>query len=450
MNIKRVIALLLLILTLVVALASCDMLPDEIKDMLPDEIKDMLGIGEEKPEEPVGDGKIDYKVTVVDPFGAPMPQMVVSIYNGDEEIEMRLTNKDGVVTPKEPLTGESFTVKVNSPKGEKLAYDEAKCVLKDGEEEITIVIYQSTEDLYVDDLYLNNSPSGEPVEAPVLTGGGYMVDLIEGENYFVFTPTKRGVYTIAASSSASVSIGYYGSPHFVQSQNLASDDDADEVYMSDGAVCFKVRGFNVGGDGVGSSRYVIMVESDAAAKGFITLGYDEELSMSIQELPWNEYNPSIAPESYVVPEKEQEGFALTDVDITSKTLTIVYNSEDNLYHVGSLDGPVVLLRIASASKYLPSLESIMETDPFAVYVYDDNGEFVDKIIYQNMMEKYCAAADPDLGVIPLDVHLLKAITDYGNAPNHAWFGGASGIFGDDTALVNPALAVYFACCYYAG
>ncbi len=428
MNIKRVIALLLLVAMLAM-LASC--IPGE-------------------PEEPVGDGKIDYKVTVVDPFGAPIPQMVVSIYNGEEEVEMRLTDKDGVATPKEPLTGESFTVKINSPKGEKLAYDETKCVLKDGEEEITVVLYQSTEDLYVEDLYLQNSVSGEPVEAPVLIGGGYMVDLIAGENYFVFTPTERGVYTVTASSSATVSIGYYGSPHFVQSQNLATNDENDEVYMSDGAVCFKVRNFNVGGDSAGSSRYVIMVESGVAAKGFIKFGYDEELPTSIQELPWNEYNPTGTPEAYTVPEKGEEGFALTDVDITSKSLTVVYNFADGLYHVGSLDGPVVLLRLASASKYLPSIKSIMETDPFAVYVYDDNGEFKDKIIYHAMMEEYCAAADPDLGVIPLDVHLLKAITDYGNAPNHSWFNGASGIFGEDTALVNPELAVYFACCYYAG
>ena len=398
------------------------------------------------------DGKIDYKITVVDPFGAPIPQMVVYIYDGEEEVEKKLTNNDGVVTPKNPLDGDSFTVEVVSPKGEKLAYDKSKCILKDGEEELTIVIYQSLEDLFVEDLYLQHSVSGEPVEAPVLNGGAYMVDLVKGENYFVFTPTMRGLYTVSVESSATTSMEYRGSPHYVLGSNVASDNDGDEVYMSGGNVCFKIRGFNVGEGYGSSSRYVLMINSSEDAKGVIRFGYVDELSMSLQELPWSEYILPAAPEAYEVPGKNVEGFALTDVDITSKTLNIVYNNTDKLYHVGSENGPVLLVRLTTSSKYLPSLQTISETDPFAVYVYDDNGEFVSKMNYQNMLDQYCAAADADYGVVPLDLHLLEAITNYGKAANHGWFNENSGsaIFGDDQSRVNPALAVYFACCYYAG
>ena len=69
-----------------------------------------------------------------------------------------------------------------------------------------------------------------------------------------------------------------------------------------------------------------------------------------------------------------------------------------------------------------------------------------------MMLQYCEAADPDYGVVPLDRHLLEAITNYGKSATHSWFGGAnaSPIFGEDQASVNRALEVYFACCYYAG
>jgi hypothetical protein len=431
MKIKRIIALLL-VLAMMLALASC-VQPDDGES------------GENL------DGKIDYKVTVLDPFGAPMSKMVVSIFDGEEQVEMRLTNDDGVAKPKAPLSGDSFTVKISSTDtNKKVAYDESLCVLKDGEEEITVVVYDSVEDLPVMDLWPQNNESGEPVEAPVLNGGGYMVDLAKGENYFVFTASMRGLYTISATSSAETSVEYRGGPHYVQGYNIASSDDSGDVYMSGESLCFKIRGFNVGGDGGSSSLYVIMISSSADAKGVITFGYTDELSMSLQELPWNEYMLPAAPAPYVVPEKGAEGFALTDVDVTSKTLNIVYNNSDKLYHVGSEDGPVLLVRLTSSSKYLPSLKSISETDPFAVYVYDDNGEFVDKIIYQTMLEQYCAAADPDHGVVPLDSHLLEAITNYGNAATHGWFGTSSTIFGEDQANVNPALAVYFACCYYAG
>ena len=431
MKTKRIIALLLIV-AMIVMLVSC--------------VQDQGGGGEIKT-----DGEIDYKVTVLDPFGAPMPQMVVSIYDGEELVEMRMTNSDGVASPKKPLAGDSFTVVVSSTDtNKKISYDESLAVLKDGEEEITIVVYDSVENLHYMDLWPQNNESGEPVEAPVLNGGGYMVDLAKGENYFVFTASMRGIYTVSVASSAETHVEYRGGPHYVLGSNIASSDDSGDVYMSEESLCFKIRGFNVGGDDGSSSLYVIMISSSEDAKGVITFGYTDELSMSLQELPWNEYMLPAAPEAYVVPEQGTEGFALTDVDITSKTLNIVYNNTDKLYHVGSENGPVLLVRLTSSSKYLPSLKSISETDPFAVYVYDDNGEFVDKIIYQTMLDQYCAAADPDYGVVPLDRHLLEAITNYGNAATHGWFGTASTIFGEDQANVNPALAVYFACCYYAG
>ena len=409
----------------------------------------------EDPEDPVGDGKIDYSITVVDPFGAPVPEMIVTIYDGETEVEMRLTNKNGVAAAKNPLEGASFTFTVSDPKGTKFAYDESICVLQDDvTEDVTVVLYQSSENLYTEDIYPPEITSGEPVEAPAMVGeGGYMLDLEKGRNYFIFTPTERGKCTISVSSSATVTIGYHGGPHLVQTHNLASTDGSGEVYM-DGTtkICFNIRSYNVATSGNGSSRYVIMIESSEAAKGFITFTYDPNLERNASELPWSEYILQNDPDAYTVAGKDQAGFALTDVDITSKTLTIVYNSADKLYHVGSVDGPVLLLRVTSSSKYLPSLETVMETDAFYAYVYGADGNLVAKRDYNEMMSKYIAAADPDLGVIPLDEHLVNALTDCGIAKG--WFdrggGSSSIIFGDDLLLLNPDLVLYFACCYYAG
>lgn len=409
----------------------------------------------EDPEDPVGDGKIDYKITVVDPFGAPVPEMVVTIYSGETEVEMRLTNKDGVAAAKDPLEGASFTFTVSDPKGTKFAYDESICVLRDDvTEDVTVVLYQSSENLYTEDIYPPEITSGEPVEAPVLNGqGGYMLDLAEGRNYYVFTPTERGVCTISVTSSVAISIGYHGGPHLVQTNNLASTDGSGEVYMNGTTgICFNIRSYNVGGGDSPSSRYVIMIEAAEAAKGFITFSYNPDLPMSSTELPWSQYILQKDPAAYVVEGKGQPGFALTDIDVTSRTTTIVYNSEDKLYHVGSANGPVLLLRLSSSSQYLPALATVMETDPFRAYVYDENGELIGKRDYNEMMSKYIAAADPDLGVVPLDEHLVNALTDCGIAKG--WFNKdgstSSVIFGDSLLLVNPELTLYFACCYYAG
>lgn len=432
MKIRRFIALLLAVLMLL-PLVSCGDGKDDGKD-----------------DGTVENDGIAYKVTVQDPFGNPISGMVVTVYdkNGDEA-DTRLTGKTGIAAAKNPLASGEYTVEVTDTDGKKLYYDESVCKLSEGKEEITVVLYKSLEDNPTDTLYVRDTVGDNGTPAPIISDGGYALELVKGDNYFVFTPSQRGKYTVAAESSASILVGYYGSPHFVQTSDLSSNDGSGEVYKTEGGICFNIRQYNVGEGYGASSRYVVMIESDAAATCFIRISCDPDLPLNKEELPWTEYSLETEPDEYTVVGKDAEGFALTDVDITSENLTIVYNSADKLYHVGSLDGPILLVRMTSGSKYLPSFSTIMETASFLAYVYDDEGNLLEKANYHTMMSQYCAAADDDLGVIPLTSDILEAITNYGRA--NGWFdlASANSIFVEDAPLAKEALAVYFACCYVA-
>ena len=428
MKLKRIIALILALATLL-SLASC-------------------GGGKDPENKEENDG-IDYRITVTDVFGEVASGMVVTVFdkNGDQ-VEMRMTDKDGVAKPKSPLASGKYTFEISDPKGGALSYDKDACVLSEGKEKVAVTLYTSTEGNPEDILYIKDNYEDDGTPALVLSDGGYLLDLEAGKNYFVFSPSARGKYTISVKSDK-VSAGYYGSPHFVQDMNLASTDGSGEVYMSDGDLCFNIRIFNVGDSYYSSSRYVFMLEAEEALSTVLTITCNPELEMSVEEYPWNDYLLPATPEKYTLPGKDAAGFALTDVDITDKNLTIVYNSATDTYHVGSVDGPVLLMKMTAASKYLASFETIMETATIMAYIYDDDGKFVDKIIYQQMMSAYCEAADDDYGVLPLTSHIVKALTDYGNANYWYDLGSAMTIFSADAAAARPELLVYFACCYIA-
>ncbi len=452
---KRIFSLALAFLVLLSLLLSSCGEPEEFEvcadgngDGLCDECgKELLPPDGEK------DGKIVYKIKVVDSEGNPLPDIVVSIKDGEDPLAVKITDKDGVVSCSDKnaliASEKPFTVEVVNPKNASLFYDKTLAVLSDGAEEITVTLYDTTDNLPSETIYPSDGIV-ESVSASILDDGGYRVALNEGYNYFIFVPTVRGQYKISVDTEKDFSIGYYGGPHFVQSSNVASTDGTGEVFINGGDLFFNIRAFNVGENYFSSSRYVFRIDVEEATDATVTVKcVDPNLPLSKEELPWEEYLLAKDPEKYV-PDFTVSGVSeLTDFDITDSTLEAVYNENDGFYHLGSVDGPVLLVKLTVDSPYLASFKTIMETTHLAVYVYGEDGVLDKKINYHNMMQKYIDSCDETLGVYPLTPAIKEALTEIGNV--WGWYkGGTSGIFSTLTAPVVPENAYLFACCYYDG
>ena len=400
------------------------------------------------------DGKIIYKVKVVNADGDPLSDMIVGIFDGEEQLAIKMTDSEGMAVCSEshPINASEnpFSVTLTDPRNSDFYYDKSLAKLEDGKEEIIITVYETIGSLRSETLYLNDGEA-DSVSAPILDDGGYFVELKAGKNYFVFVPTVRGQYKISADAAYGVTIGYYGSPHFVQSNDLASTDGTGEVSKKDGALFFNIRIFNVGEDYYSSSRYVFRIDAEEAGTAIVNVKcVDPDLPLSKEELPWEEYILTSDPVKYV-PDFTASGLSdLTDFDITDENLKFVYNENDGFYHFGTADGPVILVKLTVDSPYLASFKTIMETTQLAVYVYGEDGELDKKMNYHTVMQKYIDAVDETLGVYPLTPALKETLTVVGNA--WGWYeGGENGIFFTIApGTVVSENAYLFACCYYKG
>ncbi len=397
------------------------------------------------------DGEIVYKITVLGANGEPCPNIIVELYDGEEKIAIKMTDEDGTVkcaSDKPVKAGKQpFKVKLVSPDGKKLNYDENNAVISDGKEEITVALYNTADGLPKEPLSVGDS--NEPIMAAIMSDGRYRVDLKSGNNYFIFYATSRGQYKISAEliDEASVAIGYFGSPYFVLSENVASADGTGEVFMKDGALFFNIRSFNAGSEYSSSSRYVFRIDASADASAIVDIGcVDKNIPLSNEELPWEDCILPSDPAPYEPLASVGSADELTPVPITDPDFRAVYNPEDGFYHVGAVDGPVIFLKLSVDTEYLASFKTIMETTQFRGYVYDEEGNFVTKKDYHGMMEKYIDAAG-ELGIYPLTSYLKDALTVIGNA--WGWYdGGANSIFtGKLTEPVVRENAYLFACCY---
>ena len=426
---------------------TCENCTDENKDGVCDSCGNEVSSSEL-------DGKIFYKIKVLNAAGEPLSDMIVGIFDGEEQLAIKITNAEGMVTCSEsyPLAASEkpYTVNLTDPRNTDFYYDKSLATISDGKEEITITVYETVNALQSETLYLNDG-TVDFLSVPVLDDGGYSIELKEGKNYFVFVPTVRGQYRISADASGVVNMGYYGSPHFVQQNDLASTDGTGEVFSKDGELYFNIRVFNVGEDYFSSSRYVFRIDAEKAGKAIINVKcVDPNLPLSKEEIPWEEYLLSKDPAKYV-PDFTVSGLSeLTDFDITDANLKAVYNEEDGFYHLGTADGPVILVKLTVDSKYLASFKTIMETTQFCAYVYGDDDVLDTKINYHGMMQKYIDASDETLGVYPLTAPLKEALTVVGDA--WGWYNrsSANNIFSTVTGDIVEENAYLFACCYYAG
>lgn len=382
-------------------------------------------------------GEKTYKVTVKDALGNPYTSgVVVNFMQNGEKVGMQACDENGVATKKLPK-GE-YTVSLSFTDSEtEYYYDESTKVTASENEIDLILAYKTSEPMT---LYVGSNE----LEAYNVSVGCTYVELThENRNYFLFTPKEAGNYEFSIIGDAKTEIGYYGAPHFVQSNNVA------EVVNNKFTV--SVSASMIGTGDSGTSTYVIGVDAlDADSKNCIlAINRLGDAIKTLADEPWTIYKKTVELSEYTLP----AGKEIKEFDLTASTDTykFVFNKNDGFYHLNSENGPLVLVRLAEDCDYIACFQTMLDRSGVTKYFFDENDEFVKKESYSECLLEYIEYVDEAEGVYPLTEDLKYIIQQRGGYVGW-WDIESSGyIFkdaaGNNDATINAEIAWLLMCCY---
>ena len=331
---------------------------------------------------------IDYTVKVVNFKGEPVSSgMFVQILKDGEALGgMRKTNKDGEAIFQLEKGEYTFEL-IYTDEG--LIYDTEECVLTAKKHTKEVLIYNEPAEGKMM-IYPHDPNKGDryQYEAKFIKEGANKV-AIDGQSYYLFQPTRGGVYKFSYICDVAITIGFFGqSGYILESSTVEIKDRAFTTEIPNESQ-FPV--------------FVIGVKSLATDSCYLTVERIGDPTKEIQKIDY------VASE---VPSKNCEynylNATIVDIDVTDENLNVVYNENDGFYHFGSENGPIVLVRITTASRYIASFSKMCETSKLFKIFKDANGNSLREEIYNDMFEKYAAKCD-DAGVVPLTVELEYAI-----------------------------------------
>ena len=377
---------------------------------------------------------VTYKVSVEDALGNKYTSGVIAKFiQGSEQVAMQVCDANGVATKE--LDRGDYNVEISFTSGDEgYSYNKEGLKVTADKPELTVVVAYSQADeatsLFVDT---------KEYEAYTINSGCTDVKLVEGRNYFLFKPSEAGTYEISVPDGKVEAIGYYGAPHYVQSQSAAE--------VKDNKFKVSVSADMIGADETGTTVIVIGVDkgdSDNCVLGVQRIGDPE---YTIADEPWTVYEKTVELKTYTLP----EGAKLGEFDLTADSYEVVLNEKDGFYHLNSADGPLVLVRLAKDSKYLASFKTILENSGVVKYFYDEDGNFVKKENYTDCLLEYIEYVDEKSGTYPLTEDLKYIITQRGD--HEGWWNadGQTYLFVDEEGFklqnINSEIAWLFMCCY---
>ena len=390
--------------------------------------------------------KIDYTVTVLDGFGAPMQGIEVSFMSGDAEAAKVATDKDGKAVAK--LVAGAYKVVVESSDGYSASYDVSDA--SPSVEAMIVALAQNPEMVY----------PGASETDKVLAGvynvsiGSVRVPVEKGKiRYLFFTPLEGAIYHIYTDNDK-VAVGYYGGSFFVSDTNTGTIDE-------NGVLIHEFLHTSVG------SKVVLGLTSNSASVDECTLTIVKAADIEIKDVerPWDQFVPTQVPSERVQTPSGTMKFVPIEINFSTmqgtKEIEVVYNEKDGYYHLHTADGPVLYVRITMSTKYLDSLKTISALTNIGKYFYDEDGKLVKKESYvdaihidkslqpDNNNKYYSEVADKKYGVVPLNEELIYILK---NAGENDWYkkGSPDYIFDNSTipADVMPQNAWLFACVYF--
>ncbi len=386
---------------------------------------------------------IDYTIKAIDAFGNDLEvSVIVEMFKDGESLGEKPIRRGSAVYKLEP--GE-YTFELKPMEGE-FYYNKNECKLDEEVTEKTITLYDyanndNKQEIWIYDESLLDHVGYDAVE--VTEGGSYVTIDRPELSYFIFTPTRGGIYKFSYESSKSVTIGYFGSPHNVL--------QACPVEVVDGSFEIEVKneGVNIGNDG-GTTQMVIGIRSFTVKGCVLKI---ERVGDAKVDLPFTD----VAVDKSAIKQDNYLNSEFVDFDVTDSSLSVVFNENDGFYHLNTVDGPIIFVRINNALikssteeetiyAYLPSFITMSETDRLCKYFYDADGNVVLKESYNDLFYGYEALCGTN-GMYPLNEQLATVIKNIGE--HKGWFDldGALHIFGENAGSVVKENAWLFACTY---
>ena len=376
--------------------------------------------------------EVNYKVTVLTEEGTPFADVIV--YFGDKKV---FADENGVATA--TLTGEEFEIRVEDySKNEYFIGDNV--VLTPEKNEITVTVISSASSLPYERISDNGTPGDttDDRRAFIVSGDGvYYTPNISNESivFFLFTATRDGIYEFSVDIDAEV--GYYGAPINALEHPISPLPDEN------GVVTIEIKKKNLASDSMEATPYLIGIKAKNAE--------DTSCKFTINRASDPVYTPADDPYTYITNPSnlaplfisyKNYQITLNDIDIT-KEITLAYNEADKCYHLDTEDGPIVYVRVGSASAYLADFYKVCETSLMSSYIYDEDGNYLYKEAYNALVNQYYEVCDKATGLYPLDKYMEKAIKNHGNQTG--WWNPQSpmNIVGMNA---NPNSAWLFACC----
>ena len=373
---------------------------------------------EKTPEQPeISYG--DYVVTVVDGLNNPMPNVVVKFTYPDGTTKSRITEADGVASIKNVELGD---YKVTLEKGFSNAIiDVASYNLTEDNTSLKLVLHDETKTMEV------YGAVKDGTHAYIVNEKSYNIPCVAGNDaYFVFNAHTTGIFRVSISdASDDVTVGYYGIPMFVQDNHRADgeyDGKTFEITIQDTA-----------------TPYVFGIKSTST----------KDVEFKIERIADAPFDPQFAPWKFMEKNSDvgkcdiPDETVLINFDVADKNVTVV--ERDGLYYTA--DGKPIYIRITTGNQaYLggASLALIagFVDDKIGMniggYIYDENGNFVEKRNYNSMIQSYMELCDGGYGVVPLTTELAECIKLHGE--NNHWWDTTSPnfIFGSSDIVIENA------------
>ncbi len=368
--------------------------------------------------------KLTYTVTVTGSDGTPRQGAVARFYKGEEQVSMVATDAEGKAVA--DLLPDTYTVVIDNILGEQ--YDTTNCTVTPEAPALQVQLYGlpgAGEEIFA---YSPAADDYVAYEAGRIGEGEYWTVLKKGDmTYLLFVASRGGVFRVSADQGLALSIGYYGSTSFVLTESTVAEEN--------NAILLEVYD-----DMVYNYAFVIgvMPEDDALDACTLRVEYIGERELGVNDMPWND----IMPQGELAPFTKPAG-TLKKFDVTDMTLRVVYNETDGYYHVGSADGPVLMLSLDNDSPYMDALTTVCSNMRLGVYVYDEAGNVIAKDSYNELIWAYNEVADG--GYYPLDQTLADMMLVLGTYMG--WYDASSPMSLFGAAMIVPEHAHLFACAY---
>ena len=383
-----------------------------------------------------------FGVWIVDGLGNPVSDIIVKVMKGDEQIKMYPYQGEFLAMNVEPDT---YRIVLDlSQMSEEYVYDESLCTITPDSPSATIRLFKAPvagDSLFVGDPILTDYDShriGEGSTLVTLTPNDY--------TFFVFAPTSAAVYTVTYECPTDLAISYHGGSFFVQGHDLTGASEDASKYEN--GISLNVYASNIGGE------YVLAVKSTSATSCVINIKNVGDPGTRIEDAPWTPY----LEDSQKVEEQLNMTVsgAYTTIDLTDLSIKAVYNEEDGYYHLNSADGPILFIDLTSDSQFVASIQIICGNQRMGTYVYDVNGDIIEKRSYNELFFQYGMPETSEEVVdspirVPLTEKLAEAIQNFGSR-NGWWNADAEGnIFVSALmgAPYNREFAWLLYCGYYA-